>query len=104
MTLSVTFTNAARQDLEGLYDYTVTTWGQQQAELYVDSLRSTITTLDAKRALWRAMPEWRTSGYRVKFRHHYVFFVVSQTELLVARVLHERRDVLRYLIEQDDRS
>jgi plasmid stabilization system protein ParE len=36
-------------------------------------------------------------GHRVRYRHHYVFFVVSEDSLTIARVLHERRDTVRHL-------
>lgn len=101
MTLVVRYTVAARTDIESLYDYTLVTWGRSQADRYVDDLQTTIERLGANRSSWRAMVEWQPNGYRARFRHHVVFFVVSGDTLTIARVLHERRDVLRHLIEKD---
>lgn len=97
--LTIRFTFAARKDLEGIYDYTCTTWGKVQANRYTDVLQATVEAIEGSRGLWRSMPEWCVGGYRITCRQHMIFFVATGSEITIARVLHERQDVVRHLIE-----
>lgn len=97
LTLSLLYSRAARQDIAAIFDYTLSTWGQDQANAYLDGLRAVIEDLPHTRASWKPMPTWNLTGHRVRYRHHYVFFVVSEDSLTIARVLHERRDTVRHL-------
>ena len=96
---TIRFTFAARKDLEGIYDYTCTTWGEVQANRYTDDLQAAVEALEESRGLWRSMPEWCVGGYRITCRQHMIFFVATGSEITIARVVHERQDVVRHLIE-----
>jgi toxin ParE1/3/4 len=100
LTLTIRFSRAARRDIADIFDYTLSTWGRDQANLYLDGLRAVIEGLQHTRSSWKPMPTWKLTGHRVKFRHHYVFFVVTEDGLTIARVLHERRDTLRHLVDE----
>lgn len=90
-------TRAAQADLERIYDYTVKDWGRSQADLYLDRLQARVEQILIDQSLWRPMPEWHPSGYRSRYQRHVIFFVVEADQLLLARVLHDRMDVLRHL-------
>lgn len=100
MNLSLQFTKAAQSDLEDIYDYTLRTWGQQQADAYLDGLRRHLESLVVDHGLCRRLTEWRTDGFFARYERHAVFFISDETTLLVVRVLHERRDFLRHLLTQ----
>ena len=97
---SIRFTREARKDIESLYDYTVSQWGRDQADFYLDGLQGAINGLPEGKHFQRAMPEWRKDGFRLKFQRHIIFFVVDEHQIVIARVLHERRNFLRHLPEK----
>lgn len=90
-------TRAAQADLEGIYAYTVSDWGRPQADLYLDGLQARVEQILVDQSLWRPMPEWHPDGYRSRYQRHVIFFVVEADQLILARVLHDRMDMLRHL-------
>ena len=90
-------TRAAQSDLEGIYDYTRSEWGRPQADLYLDGLQARVEQILVDQSLWRPMPEWHQDGYRTRYQRHVIFFVVETDQLILARVLHDRMNILRHL-------
>lgn len=86
---------AARERLLGIWKYTADTWGEEQADDYVNGLISSLDKLASKRDLWRVVKEPRFSGvYFTRFKHHYIFFKgISGNSLGVISILHESMDV-----------
>jgi toxin ParE1/3/4 len=70
------FRPKARADIEGIWHYTVRTWGGPQARRYLAAIRD---------ELWpglRAFPSGK----------HVVYYLVASYGVDVVRVLHERMD------------
>tara|TARA_R110002049_G_scaffold20959_1_gene77158 strand:+ start:327 stop:635 length:309 start_codon:yes stop_codon:yes gene_type:complete len=88
----------ALEDLRGIREYTRSTWGREQEELYLD-------------ALWQKLEDIREDSKRWRFRHdlfpncqiatqgkHVILFrIEKETTLQVARILHSAMDLGRHV-------
>ena len=91
------FSPAARNDIEGIYDYTAQNWGVAQAEHYVGALRDTCHGLAAGNQRGRDIGHVR-AGYRKKASgSHFIFYQELSSGIEIVRVLHQRMDFERHL-------
>jgi len=87
----------AQADLNGIWEYTVETWGFDQAESYLRALNKTFETISQKPDLGRVYDEVYP-GLRVcPSGKHLIFYFATDQEIDVVRVLHERMDVASHL-------
>ncbi len=87
----------ARADLDGIWDYTVQTWGRDQARTYLRSMTKAFRTLSKKPALGRIYNEV-CEGLRVyPSGKHLIFYLVIGTGIDIVRVLHQRMDIPSHL-------
>ena len=88
---------AAEADLVGIWVYSFETWGEAQADRYLDSLELGIGKL-AKEPTTGAERNTLRKGYWCKrLEHHVVFYTFTDREVRIRRVLHEAMDVDRHL-------
>jgi toxin ParE1/3/4 len=88
----VRFRASASRDLRQIASQTRQRWGAAQAARYVDRLRQDIQSL-MEFALRFPLHEGSSVPLRkMPSGHHIVFYLVSETEVEVVRVLHERMD------------
>jgi toxin ParE1/3/4 len=95
---------AARERLLGIWEYTADTWGEEQADKYVEGLVAALNDLMKNRDLWRSAKEKRFSGvFYSRYRHHYIFFKsLTDDSLGVITILHESMDVPNRLKDDMD--
>ena len=87
-------TKEAVEDLYNIWNYTVDTWSEEQADKYYDGLNTAISKI-ASAPLLNGKPfDEILPGLRAfHFRRHMVFYFIQQDgRVLIARVLHERMD------------
>ena len=87
----------AETDLAEIADYTIETFGVEQARRYRDDLEACFRSLARNPRLGRSA-EWLAAGLR-RFEHrsHIVFYIEDERGVLVVRVLHVRMDASRHL-------
>lgn len=80
----------ARLDLIEISDYTQDTWGDVQAERYLDGLEACFWRLVQNPELGRpcaSLPE----GYRrLEHGRHVIFYRLDRQGVFIARILHQR--------------
>lgn len=82
----------ARQDLIDIWRYTEKTWGERQADTYLDELDAGIRQLLEYPELGRDRSDVRP-GYRsLAVNRHIVFYTLDEDVIRVVRVLHSRMD------------
>ena len=83
---------SAKYRLEEIYRYTKTTWGQKQAEEYINGLFNTFQKVTDKALLWHPIPaEFGVSGYFTTYKRHYIYWKeLSTGQVGIVTVLHER--------------
>jgi len=93
----IRLSRAAETHLEDIWVYSLTEWGEVQAETYAAVIEKALTELAGNPRLGRLRPEIR-AGYR-SFRagKHIIFYCVSGEIVDVLGILHERMDPGRHL-------
>lgn len=89
----------ARLDLFEIADYTLETWGEEQAYRYVDGLEACFHLLAESPGIGRAYDHLRSGYRRLEHSKHIVFYRVDSEGVFIVRILHERMIPRRYLLE-----
>ena len=90
-------TRRAEADLAGIADYTIETFGIEQARRYRDQLEGCFETLSRNPCLGRSAERLAPSLRRFEHRSHTVFYAEDDSEVLIVRILHAGMDPLRHL-------
>jgi toxin ParE1/3/4 len=86
----VRFSRSAEADLLSIGDYTLRTWGEDQAVRYLDALEVSCQMLAENPALGRACDHIRPSLRRLEHGRHVVFYRQVAEGILISRILHQR--------------
>ncbi len=87
---------AAVRDIDGIFDYSVTTHGPAVAKAYLRDIDATIARLLDYPAL--GMTSNLRQGVRsIAVREHRVYYRIDGTKLVIVRVLHKAMDPARHL-------
>lgn len=89
----VVYTPAAEDDLSEIYKYSIRGWGNDHAQEYIDHIYDVIESL----AAFPESGEKRDhlgKGLRAKLvSDYYAYYRVTETEIIVRRVIHQKRDI-----------
>jgi toxin ParE1/3/4 len=85
-----TFSRLAESDLQAILDYTVDTWGEEQAEVYLDGLVDCFNRIAKTPLLGRGCDELRPGMRRIEYEKHVVFYRRTKVGIRIVRVLHQR--------------
>ena len=83
----------ADQDIEAIASYTFEAWGEQQTELYLDSLAEVFLKIAESPHLGRERKEIQSGIFSRNHQKHIIFYRVSVDWVEILRVLHHARDV-----------
>ena len=88
----------AASDLAEIADYTIETFGIEQARHYCDGLDTCFQTIAdnpmfGRSASFHDVPELR----RYEYQSHVVFYIPEERDVLIVRVLHKSMDAPRHL-------
>ena len=88
-------TNKAVQDLDSIWEYTLKTWSESQADDYYSSLVATFAAIAKKPCyLDREYVEIHPGLYRRICRKHLVFYRLLEDESVeIVRILHGKMDI-----------
>lgn len=89
------FSNKAVEDLTGIWDYTVETWSETQADKYYTLLVDTCRQIaDSPHPLGKEYAEIMDGLFGYRTGKHIVFYrLASERAVEVVRILHERMDL-----------
>lgn len=89
---------AAKADIEGIWDYTVTRWGLEQAEHYIRLIYAACEELAQGKRFSRSAEDVRPGYHRTDAESHIPFFRRTDTGMIdIIRILHQRMDIGRHL-------
>lgn len=91
--------NKAVDDLSSIWEYTLVTWSESQADVYYQELIDTFNDI-AKRPCFldKEYVEIHTGLFCRKCNKHLVFYKLDDIgEVEIVRILHERMDITRRL-------
>jgi toxin ParE1/3/4 len=78
-------------DLAEIFDYTVDTWGEEQAENYLDELARCFHRLADSPGLGRACDRIYPGIRRFEQGKHVIFYKSERHGIVISRILHQRR-------------
>ena len=93
----VSLTRRAESDLAGIADYTMESFGIEQARRYIAALEACFHTFSGKPSKGRSAEEIAPRLRRFRYKSHVVFFIPGGEGVLIVRVLHESMDFHRHL-------
>lgn len=89
--------NRAATDLSDIADFTIQTFGIEQARFYRDELNNCFEILAENPQLGRSAAELAPDLKRFEYQSHVVFYKPKDTDILIVRILHQRMDFKRHL-------
>ena len=93
----VRLTSRAEADLAGIADYSIETFGIEQARRYRDDLDACFRTIAENPRLGRSAEALFRGLRRIEHRSHVVFYLVDESGILIVRILHSSMDSARHL-------
>jgi toxin ParE1/3/4 len=94
----VYWTKKAVEDLEEIWDNTVETWSENQAEIYYSLLIDSCQELANKPNLGKSYEVVEKNVLGFKSGQHIIFYrIVTEIEIEVVRILHGMMDIKKLL-------
>ncbi|WP_404610228.1 type II toxin-antitoxin system RelE/ParE family toxin [Caballeronia udeis] len=88
----IVLSELAQHDLTDILQYTLETWGADQMDAYAAKLESGIQLLQKNPALGKTREDLFEGCRTHRVEHHLVLYEIGDSEIRVARILHERMD------------
>lgn len=98
-TLFYELSEEADTDLVEVYDYTVENFGEDQAVYYLNGIDELCEHLCLNLETGRTRNEIIEGLRSLSFENHILFYRILKDRIRIVRVLHERRDVIKFLFE-----
>lgn len=94
-------TNKAVEDLTNIWEYTIDTWSEQQADGYYKMLVAAFKKISEYPRLLGIKYEEVIEGLRgYKTGKHIIFYqILADGDVLIIRILHQRMDLKRRILE-----
>lgn len=90
--------NKAVEDLNDIWDYTVKTWSENQAEIYYSLLMDSCQELANKPSQGKSYDVVEENVLGFKTGEHIIFYqIVSLNEIEVVRILHRMMDMKNHI-------
>lgn len=84
-------------DLDSIWNYTVETWGEEQAERYLRMLNDCFNNIANDPERGRPCDEIREGYLKIRAGRHMIFFRKELFGIDIIRILHQSMDVDRHL-------
>lgn len=91
-------TPSAKSDLIKIYNYTVETSGEKQAEKYLQDIEDKLDQLAANPEFGRKRPEISPGYYSYLVHKHVIFYLNSGSHIDIIGILHGKMDIEKNLV------
>jgi toxin ParE1/3/4 len=88
----------AENDLEEIFDYTLTEFGLDQAVYYTNSLAELIESLPQNPKIGKERHEIREELFSILHGKHIIFYRILPNRIWIIRILHGNRDIPNYFL------
>ena len=94
-------TNKAVEDLSNIWEYTVDTWSERQADDYYNMLITSFQKITENPRLFGLKYEEIAEGlHGYRANKHIIFYrILADGDILVIRILHQRMDLKHRMLE-----
>ena len=98
------FTLQAKRQLIGIWDYSVSRWGQRRAERYLKAINATVALVAAKKRQARTCEHYGRNLSFIRSGSHNIYLRYDAAADLywVVGVLHQRMDQARHLTPEGE--
>jgi toxin ParE1/3/4 len=83
----------ASDDLDDILLYTEQQWGERQKASYRKALFDGLNRLTSYPDLGKARPNYGSDARGLQIEHHVAICRATDTEVIIARLLHKNRDI-----------
>lgn len=91
---SVILRQEAINDLNNIWDYTLQEWSENQAEKYYETIKLACIEIGKNPNIGKCYTEISKHLFGLKTGKHIIFYhLISENEIEVIRILHERMDL-----------
>ncbi len=90
----------AQEELQGIWQYTLDKWGQEQAESYLQALENAFHRLLTHPESGYRRPDIFSGCHHLKVRKHLVFYTIAGDYVEVLAVLHQQMDCTRCFFDK----
>lgn len=97
MKLRIGYSSRARRDLTEIRGCTMKTFGPDQANRYLAQLHGSARNIAENPSLARDASDLRAGLHKTAARSHVVYFLLTDSRLDIARILHGSMDAGRWL-------
>ena len=87
----------ARSDIADIWNYTRLTWGEAQADRYVDELFDSCKQLTEHPGLGRPQPHLHPDMHVYPHASHHIFYLANRRPVTFIAFLHGRMDMPQHL-------
>ncbi len=96
----VIFRQKAINDLTEIWEYTLKNWSEKQADFYYRTIKTACDFIGENRNIGRNYSEINNRLFGFKTGKHIVFYqIISEDEIEVIRILHEKMDLRNRISE-----
>ena len=101
---SVVIHPKARERMLDIWSYTHDTWGEKQADKYIDDLNYYMHSLATHHYLWRKVPHENFKDvYYSAYESHFIFFHIFEDKTVgILSILHRSADIPARLLDDID--
>ena len=93
-------TNKAVADLNGIWEYTLDNWSENQADIYYDMLLDICQDIADNPELGKNYEGIKSDLFGLKANQHVIFYRKSEVNPIeITRILHERMDLKKRITE-----
>jgi len=87
----------ATDDLDGIYEYSILNFGVEKAQSYLMGLQGAFQNLANNPMIGRSAASLEPGLRRFEIQSHIVFYMPTDTGVLIVRLLHDSMDAERHL-------
>ncbi|UBM59476.1 type II toxin-antitoxin system RelE/ParE family toxin [Marinilongibacter aquaticus] len=93
-------TERAIDDLSKIWEYTIETWSERQADIYYNSLISDCGEIAKNPEIGKKYTSVRSDLLGLQSSKHIIFYrVLSKNQIEITRILHQRMDLKNRMTE-----
>jgi len=90
-------TPAAKSDLKDIWNYTVQSFGLNQAERYMLKIENKLYLLASNPQIGIKRPEIKDGYYSFPVEKHIVFYLIKDDSIIIIGILHCKMDIKKQL-------
>lgn len=88
----------AEGDIKNVWRYSFETWGERQADTYIDDMQETMKNIAQNPEIGIQIDQIRQGYRQYHYEHHLILYKPTPSAIEVVRILHERMDVESYIL------